>query len=486
MLNLAVRLVITMVIILGLGWLTYDAVKPPKKLGWPESLSYAYLLGSGIISLNLFLQYLVLGELSVQVGLRLAAGLSMVALVAHRVVDRWWSPAQVLNEPRESMPAGREEALLRVLKTLLGAMVLFAFFETIIRPVTGYDAWAIWLFKAKVFFVSRTIDISFLQDPFRSFTHPDYPVLTSLLSTFAYFMLGQVNDRGALILFSSFYLSLLVIFRAWAFRLTQNRILSDLFSLFLATTPVVVGQGGYWEAGYADLPLAAYLFSGFVWLASYLRSSDWHELWLGSTFLGLAAFTKNEGVVYFMIAFIVVAIVSLRKSFELSPGRKSKERTLRLKLKQILVILVFFVIASLFWLPWQVFRSSLGLKTDLFAGIVWDVSFFLERVSRLPVVVKGYLLEALIFSKWQLSLSFVLLLIVLGFRVVMRDAALRTLIIFLAGAVTAQISIYLITPYDLAWHLSSSLSRLLLQIFPLALFSAFLITHHLLRSKSGG
>jgi hypothetical protein len=34
--------------------------------------------------------------------------------------------------------------------------------------------------------------------------------------------------------------------------------------------------------------------------------------------------------------------------------------------------------------------------------------------------------------------------------------------------------IYVITPYDLEWHMNYSMGRLLLHLFPLALFSFFL------------
>jgi len=34
--------------------------------------------------------------------------------------------------------------------------------------------------------------------------------------------------------------------------------------------------------------------------------------------------------------------------------------------------------------------------------------------------------------------------------------------------------VYLTTPYDLAWHVSSSINRLFLQLWPSAIFAAFL------------
>jgi hypothetical protein len=37
--------------------------------------------------------------------------------------------------------------------------------------------------------------------------------------------------------------------------------------------------------------------------------------------------------------------------------------------------------------------------------------------------------------------------------------------------------IYMITPYDLEWHLSYSMSRLLIHIFPMFLFSFFLFVN---------
>jgi hypothetical protein len=45
-----------------------------------------------------------------------------------------------------------------------------------------------------------------------------------------------------------------------------------------------------------------------------------------------------------------------------------------------------------------------------------------------------------------------------------------------ALVLAGDVLVYVATPRDLSWHLQWSLSRLILQIWPLAVFAVFLIT----------
>jgi hypothetical protein len=54
------------------------------------------------------------------------------------------------------------------------------------------------------------------------------------------------------------------------------------------------------------------------------------------------------------------------------------------------------------------------------------------------------------------------------------DSRYRASLLALAITLAGYFSIYLITPYDIYWHLRFSLTRLLLQLWPSAIFLFFL------------
>jgi len=55
-----------------------------------------------------------------------------------------------------------------------------------------------------------------------------------------------------------------------------------------------------------------------------------------------------------------------------------------------------------------------------------------------------------------------------------REPGIAMAIITLALTLAGYFAIYLITPYDLYWHLRFSLNRLFLQLWPSAIFIFFL------------
>ena len=51
----------------------------------------------------------------------------------------------------------------------------------LLLPVFGWDAWHIWLLKAKVFFVEKGVPTGFLLDETLKYSHQDYPLLVPLV-----------------------------------------------------------------------------------------------------------------------------------------------------------------------------------------------------------------------------------------------------------------------------------------------------------------
>jgi hypothetical protein len=66
--------------------------------------------------------------------------------------------------------------------------------------------------------------------------------------------------------------------------------------------------------------------------------------------------------------------------------------------------------------------------------------------------------------------------LLLGASVKRKDVAATSIAVLLpVFMMVSYFFVYILSPYDLAWHLDSSLDRLLLQLWPLAIFAYFAI-----------
>lgn len=183
----------------------------------------------------------------------------------------------------------------------------YVFFEALLRPVTVWDGWAIWLLKSKVFFIDGTIRPESL-----AYVSADYPLLISLLGTFIYIMVGYVNDTIVLLSSFAFY-----IFLAIAFFATLKKKFGITYALFftflLVTTQNFVRHGGRMESGQADLPLAYFIFTSSMLLLSYYKNTHWKTLLLTTVFLGITGLIKIEGMPFTLTIGIFLSYMIIKK-----------------------------------------------------------------------------------------------------------------------------------------------------------------------------
>ena len=67
-------------------------------------------------------------------------------------------------------------------------------------------------------------------------------------------------------------------------------------------------------------------------------------------------------------------------------------------------------------------------------------------------------------------------LLLLGVSVKKKDVAATSIAVLLpVFMMVGYLFVYILSPFDLTWHLDSSLNRLLLQVWPLAIFAYFAI-----------
>jgi len=167
---------------------------------------------------------------------------------------------------------------------------------------------------------------------------------------------------------------------------------------------------------------------------------------------GFGAWTKNEGIL-FLGAMIISRLL-------LGPRRKHQIAPVLLSIAPIFLLLAYF-------------KHFIAPPGDLFSGLPTMLQKLSEG-SRYWAVIKWYGKGSLLFGDWFLI---PIPLLILGFYIVVRkeicaraSATLRASALTLGLTLAGYFFIYLITPYDIYWHLRFSLARLFLQLWPSAIF----------------
>lgn len=409
-------------------------------------------LGHGLTSALFFLCLLIGGGASPP--LIVALELSVLAAAAWAIArrgsaDGCWS---ITRGPLESADRwGLRGAAFVVAACVAHLVIAFA-----LSPHGGWDAWAIWNLKAR-FLARDGFEDLFAPELWSS--HPDYPLLLSSSVARAWVIL-----RGESIL-----VPMAVAAGFWA------ALVAFLFSgllLLRGTTSAAVGVAVLLSASsltthtasqVADIPVASLLLGSLVLAAAGIRSSpstSWRPLALAGAHAGLTAWTKNEGALM-VLALALVAIVSVRW-WRAEFDRRTCMGAVAGALAPLLVVAAF--------------KLQSPATNDVLAA--QDMVTSWERLSdggRWCTIALDLAARSVTFGDWPWPTPLLLCAAVLLSRVDRTELPLSV-----AGAVALVLIgsgfffVYLLTPYDLEWHLDSSANRLILQLWPATVFLSLL------------
>jgi hypothetical protein len=328
-------------------------------------------------------------------------------------------------------------AAFLVIALALDTLVISAAWTAI--PHGNWDAWAIWNLRARFLAGPATADRAW--SPMIEYEHPEYPLLVSGFIARCWTFAGLMTQAAPMAASYLFFLAMLA-FGAGGLAVLRDSRLGLLFALALAGTPLIVLEV---PAQYADITLACYFMAAIVTMLLDRPA-------LAGLFAGMAAWTKDEGAMFLLIFFLVLAIL-----------RREKAKPALAGAAPFVALLVFY-------------KSVLARGTpSLFAQSVPGLAQRLGDPHRYAVVFQaiiGQLKDMFVLGWYHPLWPLLILAVGLGFA----RAHLRDLLF--AGAITAALCVlyffvYIGTGRDLNWHLSTSLYRLTLHVWPCLMLTVF-------------
>ncbi len=416
---------------------------------WPRRGDTALVLslgagvGLGVTALIFFFASLVFTEpllLAFPVELLLCCGLLFAWLRRRRAVP----PPPAAARPARSWLG----SLVLAIFVLASAAALFsAAVAWRAEPYGSWDGWALWNMKARFLYRGGPAAFHQMVQPPLTWTHPDYPLLLPAGVARAWAYTGADSPLAAGLVSTVFGVATLGLLVAGVNRL-RNRLIALTGGLMLLGTPFFVR---FASNEHADIPLGFFVLAATVLVSLARDEADRGVLFLAGLAAGLAAWTKNEGLLFCVVLGLVFGVTQLftRRGRNLPP-------------------LLAGLALALIPLAW--FKFALAPPNDILAGQGAGGFAKLADLSRHQLILKAWWRDLPRFGEWY-SLPF----LVMGLHLIgpgrgwfERRSLVVAALLFLMLA--GYYAVYLLSPFDLAWHLDSSLVRLFLQVWPVAVF----------------
>ena len=325
------------------------------------------------------------------------------------------------------------------------AVVSFAASSAIV-PHGSWDAWAIWNARAR--FLS--LGYPDWHDGFLApASHPDYPLLLPVSVARMWALAGH-HGVSVPIALAALFATLVVLLAGAAIWRESGPARGLLAAAFVLANPTFAGWA---PAQVADVPLSLYMLLALVFMTAAMRRPDALSLWaFCGMSAGLAAWTKNEGLAFAIVIVLVAAYYAGR-----SPGRRARLASLSALMAGAAPAL-FVVVRFKFTLA---YNDLIGRQS---------VDRILENISnhdRISLVL-GSVAREIWFGGAALIGILPLLAVYVASSGVSRQrmAEVRPALVTLAIMLAIYMMVYVLTPFPLQWHLTTSLGRLVLHLTP--------------------
>lgn len=321
-------------------------------------------------------------------------------------------------------------------------------------PHGAWDAWAIWNMRARFIFRGGTSWTELLEFPQVAWSHLDYPLLVSASIARGWSLVGTENTTIPALVSVGFGIACVFLLVALVARL-RGALAACLSGLMLLSTPFFIT---FSAQQHADIPLACFILTtvGLLTLAPNARDG-WQLHALAGFAAGLAAWTKNEGLLF--VAVLLLAVTILRRGRVISPQAVAFAGGLALAAIPVAMFKVFHAPAN-----------------DIVSATLAERWALLLDYSRHATILATLGRDLLGFGEWRLAPYWPMAVLSLAFGVRRHADGGSLVVIVTLGMLLGYCAVYLVTPWELQAHLDTSLVRLILHLWPTALLGWCLYT----------
>lgn len=433
---------------------------------WPDrelkSIILQAFLGIGVgLGLNSLSYFIYMSFFAGQhwfLGIQLATLLGLLATsIWHERSGKHASALQV-----KTIRLPRMQAAFLGLSGLVFLISLSSTASYILRRRQGdWDAWMMFNRAARFVYRDQSNWLQSFSHQMDPIFHADYPLFLAMNIASSWDTLGSETPHVPMIQSALFAIACAGLFVS-ALAHTRSIGQAALGLILLWGTPAVVNEGA---RELADLPLAYFFLATLILLDLYVIHRKPGLLVLSGISAGLGAWMKNEGSVFVIAAALALAIALWRQKPWKALGWYGLGAIIPMA-----VVLYF----KLFLAPPSDVLSN-GRAQSIAQAM--DLSRHLE-------ILRYFSGQLLRFGGWNIiGLPvgvFVVLLVYLALTRQPQPRENRPMIvaalIIIAVQMLGYYAVYVITPYDLTWHLTTSVERVFLQVFPLTAFAILNLT----------
>lgn len=435
------------IVILLIGYTILYFLPNNKNFPVLQKLSISYGLGTGFISLSMFICILI--------GFHSRVSFIPILIII-LFLFFYFKIFKTLKEDIKNFFILIKNLRFNLIELfcifLLIIELLYLFSYWFIYPIYTCDAIAVWDARGKYIF----LDGNFNYFNYAK-TNMAYPILVPLNLTFFYSIFFQYH-YFAKILFVSYFI-FLILFVYYSLRFYG---LNKPYSLLISTLLALVFDLFFHATiAYADLTFTFFYTVSTIFLFYYLCTKKDYYLLYSSIFMGFMCWSKIEGVGLLFVNFGILIIYHI---FLILKKRIDYKIFIKRSLK-------LFVVGILIFLPWQVFCIFNNLTTSYSAHFLEILD--MQHVLLDTIIILNFLINFPLSWLFFWSIFFIVLLFNIKFIFNEKIFFLFLLCFF---HFLLYIGIYIITPYDLEWQLQTSFSRELLHLIPICgYFSGILI-----------
>ena len=182
------------------------------------------------------------------------------------------------------------------------------------------------------------------------------------------------------------------------------------------------------------------------------------DLFISAIFSGLAIFTKNEGLGLFTVTVFCLSLFILFNS---------KKGVVRQNIESLST---YIIIPMLIVSPWLLL--SMGMPTfvedENYPGHL-TIATVIANIPRTPTILSSFYLEFMDIRRWNIFWILFSVAVIGGFKFVIKSL-IKYLFLILILDFCLFVLVYIITPWNVKELISCSITRLVIQITPIAVF----------------